>query len=75
MVGLLPYCVIGILAIVFRVHDLDDSGRCLIGVERQTSILVIVYDLVINVRAPSELLAHGTARAGREITADGGRYI
>lgn len=49
MAGLLPYCVIGVLAIVFRVHDFDESGECLIGVERQTSILVIVYDLVINV--------------------------
>ena len=49
LAGLLPYCVIGVLAIVFRVNDLDDSGRCLIGVERQTSILVIVYDLLINV--------------------------
>ncbi len=49
MAGLLPYCVIGVLAIVFRVNDLEDSGRCLIGVERQTSILVIVYDLLINV--------------------------
>ena len=47
--GLLPYCVIGILAIIFRVNDIDPNGRCLIGVERQTSILVIVYDLVINV--------------------------
>ena len=47
--GLLPYCVIGVLAIVFRVHDFDENGRCLIGVERQTSILVIVYDLLINV--------------------------
>jgi len=49
MFGLLPYCVIGLLAIIFRVDDLDESGKCLIGVERQTSILVIVYDLVINV--------------------------
>jgi hypothetical protein len=49
MFGLLPYCVIGLLAIIFRVNDLDENGKCLIGVERQTSILVIVYDLVINV--------------------------
>ena len=49
MAGLLPYCVIGVLAVVFRVSDIGDSGRCLIGVERQTSILVIVYDLFINV--------------------------
>ena len=47
--GLLPYGVIAVLAIVFRVNDLDDSGRCLIGVERRTSILVLVYDLFINV--------------------------
>ena len=52
MAGLLPYCVIGVLAVVFRVSDIGDSGRCLIGVERQTSILVIVYDLVINVFRP-----------------------
>ena len=51
MAGLLPYCVIGVLAIIFRVHDFDEEGKCLIGVERQTSILVIVYDLVINVRS------------------------
>jgi len=49
MVGLLPYCVIGVLAIIFRVSDFDQNGKCLIGVERQTSILVIVYDLVINI--------------------------
>jgi hypothetical protein len=49
MFGLLPYCVIGLLAIIFRVDDLDENGKCYIGVERQTSILVIVYDLVINV--------------------------
>jgi len=47
--GLLPYCVIGVLAIIFRVNDIDPNGRCLIGVERQTSISVIAYDLVINV--------------------------
>lgn len=49
MVGLIPYCAIGVLAIVFRVDSLDSNGRCLIGIERQTSILVIVYDLLINV--------------------------
>lgn len=53
LMGLLPYCVIGVLAIVFRVHDFDQNGKCLIGVQRQTSILVIVYDLVINVRSLS----------------------
>jgi hypothetical protein len=52
MMGLLPYCVIGVLAIIYRVNDFDENGKCLIGVERQTSILVIVYDLVINVRHP-----------------------
>jgi hypothetical protein len=49
VIGLLPYCAIAVLAIVFRVSVLDNTGRCLIGVERQTSILVIAYDLVINV--------------------------
>ena len=52
MCGLLPYWAVGVLAIIFRVNELDESGRCLIGVERQTSILVIVYDLFINVRTP-----------------------
>lgn len=56
MAGLLPYCVVGVLAVVFRVSDLGDSGRCLIGVERQTSILVIVYDLFINVLRSLHLL-------------------
>lgn len=54
LLGLLPYCVIGVLATIYRVHDFDQNGKCLIGVERQTSILVIVYDLVINVCCSGE---------------------
>ena len=49
LVGLIPYGVIALLASVFRVDDLDENGRCLIGVERQTALLVIVYDMSINV--------------------------
>ena len=52
LVGLLPYCVIGLLAIHFRNYEISQSGRCSIGVQRQTSILVIVYDLCINVIFP-----------------------
>jgi len=49
MLGLAPYAAIGILAIIFRVDEIQDDRRCRIGVGRQTAILVIVYDLVINV--------------------------
>jgi hypothetical protein len=49
LAGLLPYCVIGFLAVFFRIARIDETGRCLIGIERQTSMLVIIYDLCINV--------------------------
>lgn len=49
MAGLIPYCVIGLLALYFRVYKIQENGRCVIGIERQTSIMVIVYDLLINV--------------------------
>jgi hypothetical protein len=61
LVGLIPYGVIGVLAIIFRVSDLDNEGRCLIGVQRQTSILVIVYDLIINVTHPYSANARFTS--------------
>jgi hypothetical protein len=50
MTALIPYCAICVLAIIFRVDSIASDGRCLIGVERQTSILVIAYDLIVNVR-------------------------
>ena len=51
--GLLPYCVIVILAIVFRVNEIEEpEGKCYIGLKRQSSFLLLVYDLVINVHTP-----------------------
>lgn len=50
MLGLIPYCVIVILAIIFRVNELDDTGKCFIGLKRESSFLLLIYDLVINVR-------------------------
>lgn len=49
LVGLVPYCVIVILAIVFRYNNLDDTGRCFIGLRRESSFPLLIYDLVINV--------------------------
>lgn len=49
MLGLMPYIVIVILAIVFRVNDLQDGEKCYIGLKRQSSFLLLIYDLVINV--------------------------
>jgi len=47
--GLLPYCVIVIFAIIFRVNELNDTRRCYIGLQRKSSLLLLIYDLVINV--------------------------
>ena len=49
MIGLMPYCVIIVIAIIFRVNDIRDDGRCFIGLKRESSLLLIIYDLVINV--------------------------
>lgn len=47
--GLIPYFVIAVLEVKFRIHKIDTEGRCIIGMKRQTALLVIVYDFVINV--------------------------
>ena len=47
--GLIPYLVIAALTIKFRIDKMDTEGRCIIGMERQTTILIIGYDFVINV--------------------------
>jgi hypothetical protein len=47
--GLIPYCVIVVLAIIFRVNELDGTGKCMIGLKRESSFLLLIYDLVINV--------------------------
>ena len=51
--GLIPYCVIVVLAIIFRVNQLNDIGRCYIGLKRESSFLLLIYDLVINVHTHS----------------------
>ncbi len=47
--GLIPYCVIVVLAIIFRVNQLNEIGQCYIGLKRESSFLLLIYDLVINV--------------------------
>ena len=47
--GLIPYCVIVILAIVFRYNALDDTGYCYVGLRRESSFPLLIYDLIINV--------------------------
>ena len=49
LLGLIPYCAIVILAIVFRYHALDDNGHCYIGLRRESSFPLLIYDLIINV--------------------------
>lgn len=51
--GLIPYLVICALTIKFRIDKMDMEGRCIIGMELQTAILIIAYDFIINVD-PSE---------------------
>ena len=65
MCGLLPYVVIGLLAVIFRVDNIQSDGKCMIGIQRQTSMLVLVYDLVINV---SILLFVELVFVGRRLT-------
>jgi hypothetical protein len=50
--GLAPYCVIVILAIIFRLSQLNSSGRCYIGLKRGSSFPLLIYDLFINVPSP-----------------------
>ena len=47
--GLIPYCVIVILAIVFRYNALDETGFCYVGLRRESSFPLLIYDLIINV--------------------------
>jgi hypothetical protein len=47
--GLIPYCGIIILAITFRYNALGDDGHCFIGLRRQSSFPLLIYDLIINV--------------------------
>jgi hypothetical protein len=50
--GLAPYCVIVILAIIFRLSQLNSTGRCYIGLKRGSSFPLLIYDLFINVHTP-----------------------
>lgn len=47
--GLIPYLVIPVLTTKFRIDKMDNEGRCIIGIERQTTILILGYDFAINV--------------------------
>ena len=49
LAALSPYCAFGVLACFLRVDTFGEDGRCLIGVQRQMAILMIIYDLLINV--------------------------
>ena len=55
--GLIPYLVIAGLTIKFRIDKTDTEGRCIIGMERQTAILIIGYDFVLSVDS-SQCPAH-----------------
>lgn len=52
LVGLIPYLVIVILAIIFRYNSLDENGHCYIGLQRASSFPLLIYDLLINVSLP-----------------------
>jgi len=52
MAGLLPYTIIVILAIIFRVNNITETGSCYIGLARASSIPLLIYDVVINVSTP-----------------------
>jgi hypothetical protein len=47
--GLIPYLVIAVLEVKFRIHKINSEGQCIIGMKRQTALLVIGYDFIINV--------------------------
>jgi len=49
ILGLIPYCAIVILAIIFRVNVIDGTQQCYVGLSRQSSFPLLIYDLVINV--------------------------
>jgi hypothetical protein len=49
LMGLVPYFVIGILGILFRVDAMGADGQCMIGIHSQVALAVISYDLFINV--------------------------
>jgi hypothetical protein len=49
MLGLVPYCVIVVLAIIYRVNELNEAGQCYIGLARQSSFPLLIYDLIVNV--------------------------
>jgi hypothetical protein len=49
MLGLVPYCAIVILAIIFRYNALDTQGYCYVGLRRESSFPLLIYDLIINV--------------------------
>jgi len=53
LVGLIPYIVIVILAIIFRYNALDENGSCYIGLQRASSFPLLIYDLLINVSPSS----------------------
>ncbi|KAG0205332.1 hypothetical protein BGX28_003040 [Mortierella sp. GBA30] len=43
-----PYAVIFVLAIVYRVAQLNDKGQCQIGLYRPAAVPFIVYDILIS---------------------------
>jgi len=49
LIGLIPYCAIVILAIIFRYNSLGPDGQCFVGLRRESSFPLLIYDLIINV--------------------------
>lgn len=49
LIGLIPYFAIIIVAIIYRYNSIDATGRCYIGLRREGSFPLLIYDIVINV--------------------------
>ncbi|RDW87764.1 hypothetical protein BP5796_03458 [Coleophoma crateriformis] len=46
---LVPYCIVVVLNFVYRIATIDESGMCIIGMEKKAMMPLIIFDVVVNV--------------------------
>ncbi|KAL3425513.1 hypothetical protein PVAG01_02304 [Phlyctema vagabunda] len=46
---LVPYCIVAVLNLIFRISRFSPDGMCLIGMEKKAMIPLIAFDVVVNV--------------------------
>ncbi|RDW73015.1 hypothetical protein BP6252_06922 [Coleophoma cylindrospora] len=46
---LVPYCIVVVLNFVYRIATINESGTCIIGMEKKAMMPLIIFDVVVNI--------------------------